>query len=190
VNSCVFLDPFSSRETGALAKLWDAISLTDFKNEVVRALQLVSPDIEEVAMVGIGESVRRPQIAKVRSHQFDLPVPLRTFGDGVNRLFGIILSLCNAKNGVLLIDEFENGLHYSVQSRVWEIIFRVAGYLNIQVFATTHSMDCVRAFQEAATESPHDGVLIRLDQKDRCSISTPFDEQELEIVTEHGVEVR
>jgi len=139
-------------------------------------------------MVGNGRGTR--SIAKVRSRQFDSPVSLRTFGDGVNRLLGIILSLCNAKDGILLIDEFENGLHYSVQPLVWKTIFRLAGDLNIQVFATTHSMDCVRAFQEAATESPHDDALIRLLRKDGHSISTAFDEQELEVVTRHEIEVR
>jgi len=186
---CVFLDPFSSRATGDLARLWDAISLTDLEGEVVKALQLVSPDIKDVAMVGSG-GVRRSRIAKVRSQQFDTPVPLRTFGDGTNRLLGIILSLCNAKDGILLIDEFENGLHYSVQPLVWKTIFRLAGDLNVQVFATTHSMDCVRAFQKAATDSPHDGALIRLVRKDGCSISAMFDEQELEVATKHEIEVR
>jgi predicted ATP-dependent endonuclease of OLD family len=91
---------------------------------------------------------------------------LRTFGDGVNRLFGVILSLCNARNGVLLVDEIENGLHYSVQTEIWRTIFRLANTLNVQVFATSHSWDCVRAFQEAASESPQDGVLVRLSKVD------------------------
>jgi len=187
---CVFLDPFSSRTTGHLVERWDRVLLTDLKSEVIKALQFVSPDIEDVAMVGNGNPMRRSRIAKVRSRQFAVPVPLRTFGDGINRLFGIILSLCDARDGILLIDEFETGLHYSVQTLIWETVFRVAGDLNVQVFATTHSMDCVRAFQKAATDSPHDGALIRLVRKDGRSISTMFDEQELEVVTKHEIEVR
>lgn len=187
---CVYLDPFSSKSTGQLGTLWDAIALTDSQNDVVKALQLISPDIEAVSMIGSGEPRFRSRTAIVRSRQFNAPVPLRTFGDGVNRLFGIILSLCNAKNGVLLIDEFENGLHYSVQTSIWKTIFRLASDLNIQVFATSHSRDCVVAFQEAATESPQNGVLIRLTRKDSVVLPTTFSERELEIATENEIEVR
>jgi len=189
---CVFLDPSSSKTTGQLGALWDAISLTDLQKEVVNALQFVSPDIEAVSM--IGENERFPRLhsrtAIVRSRQFDAPVPLRTFGDGVNRLFGIILSLCNARGGVLLVDEIESGLHYSVQPLVWETIFRLAGDLDVQVFATTHSSDCVHAFQKAADASKFDGALIRLSRESDRISSTLFNEYELGIAASNDIEVR
>ena len=187
---CVYLDPFSSRSTGQLGALWDAVALTDAQDEVLKALQLISPDIEGVSMIGSDESRQRARTAIVKSRQFDSPVPLRTFGDGVNRLFGIVLSLCNAKNGVLLIDEFENGLHHSVQASIWRTIFRLASEWNVQVFATSHSRDCVQAFQEAASDSPQDGVLIRLTRKGEAVIPTVFQENELEIATRNDIEVR
>ena len=80
--------------------------------------------------------------------------PSLTFGDGMNRLFGIALSLANAEGGLLLVDEFENGLHYSVQLDVWRMIFGLSQKLNIQVFATTHSTDTVKAFQKGRCRIP------------------------------------
>jgi AAA15 family ATPase/GTPase len=68
-------------------------------------------------------------------------------GDGMNRILTIILALVNSDNGCLLIDEFENGLHYTVQENLWRIIFHLSKELNIQVFATTHSEDCIKGFQ-------------------------------------------
>ncbi len=117
-------------------------------------------------------------------------MPLRTFGDGVNRLFGVILSLCNAKDGILVVDEIDNGLHYSVQSQIWKIVFRLAKTLNVQVFATSHSWDCVRAFQQAASDSPEDGVLVRLTKRQENVAATLFTERELEIATRDQIEVR
>ncbi len=74
------------------------------------------------------------------------------------RALGISLALVNVKDGILLIDEFENGLYYSVQPDLWQSIFRVARRLNVQVFATTHSWDCVEGFQKAAsTEKQAEG---------------------------------
>ena len=188
--SCVYLDPFSSRSTSQMGALWDSISLTDTEKEIVKALTVISPDIQAISMIGSDERGSRSRTAIARSIHFPSPLPLRSFGDGVNRLFGIILSLCNARNGVLLVDEIENGLHYSVQTEIWRSIFALAKDLNVQVFATSHSWDCVRAFQEAASESPEEGVLIRLSRKGEEIIPTIFTEQELKIVTRDQIEVR
>jgi hypothetical protein len=187
---CVYLDPFSSRSTSQMGALWDAIALTDAEQEIVKALKVISADIQAVSMIGSDERSTRSRTAIAKSSRYPSPVPLRSFGDGVNRLFGVILSLCNARNGVLLVDEIENGLHYSVQTEIWRTIFRLANDLNVQVFATSHSWDCVRAFQEAASESPEDGVLVRLSGKDDKIIPTLFSEKELEIVTRDQIEVR
>ncbi|MBV5322804.1 MAG: AAA family ATPase [Ilumatobacteraceae bacterium] len=188
--ACVYLDPFSSRSTSQMGALWDAIALTDVEPEIVKALKIVSDDIQAVSIVGSDERGSRPRTAIARSSTHAAPVPLRTFGDGVNRLFGIILSLCNARNGVLLVDEIENGLHFSVQTDIWRTIFRLANTLNVQVYATSHSWDCVRAFQQAASESPQDGVLVRLSKVGDRIIPTLFTEKELEIVTRDQIEVR
>lgn len=187
---CVYLDPFSSRATSQMGVLWDAIALTDVEREIVKALKVISADIQAISMIGSDERGPHARTAIAKSIRYASPVPLRTFGDGVNRLFGVILSLCNARNGVLLVDEVENGLHYSVQTEIWRTIFRLAKDLNVQVFATSHSWDCVRAFQEAASESPEDGVLVRLSRKNDSIIPTLFTEKELEIVTRDQIEVR
>lgn len=84
-------------------------------------------------------------------------------GDGITRLFHIILALVNAKNGVLLVDEFENGLHWSVQEKVWETVFQLAERLDVQVFATTHSRDCVQAFQAAWERYPSQVAYYRME---------------------------
>jgi len=185
---CIFLDPFSSRSTGQLATFWDAIALTKGESEVVRALQIISQDIQAVSMIGSGG--QRPRTAIVKSSGCDHPIPLRSFGDGVNRLFGLILSLVCAKGGVLLVDEIENGLHHSVLVDVWRTLFRLARETGVQVFATSHSWDCIEAFQKAANEDAGTGVLVRLARKGVNVIPTVLRDQELQIVARDGIEVR
>ena len=96
---CVFLDPFSSRSTNQLAVLWDSIALKEEEKQVVAALQIISSDIDAVSMIG-AESGSRSRTAIAKSRRYQNPIPLRTFGDGLNRLFGIVLSLSCAKDGV------------------------------------------------------------------------------------------
>jgi hypothetical protein len=186
---CIFLDPFSSRSTSQLATLWDSIALREEEKQVIAALQIISPDIEAVSMIG-SDSGPRSRTAIAKSNHYPNPIPLRTFGDGVNRLFGIILSLSCAKGGVLLVDEIENGLHHSILSKVWTVIFRMARSLDVQVFATSHSWDCIEAFQKVANDESEAGVLVRLSACGDTVVPTLFREKELLIAARDQIELR
>jgi len=142
-----------------LSILWDNINLTDLEKEVVSCLKIIDPNIEGVALVGnLSErTVRKAKrIPIIRYKGIKERIPLKTMGDGLTRLFHIILALVNSKNGFLLIDEFENGLHWSTHSRIWDIIIRLSEELNVQIIATTHSRDCIKGFYEvwSAKEVP------------------------------------
>lgn len=189
VLTCIFVSPYGGERTAFLGNLWDKIALTDHERSVVEALQIIDPEIKGVSMIG-GEGPRQQRTAIVRSQNFERPVPLRSYGDGLNRLFGIVLSLVNAQDGILIIDEFENGMHHSVQLDTWRIIFNLAEKLNVQVFASSHSWDAIEAFQKAAFEAPEQGVLVRLTRRGDKVIPTVFDEDELVIATREHIEVR
>jgi predicted ATPase len=186
---CILVNPYGGEGTDMLGHLWDEIALTDDEKDVVAALRIIDKRISAVSMVG-GEIRSRGRTAIVRAKNIPRPIPLRSFGDGLNRLFTIVLSLVNARGGILLIDEFENGLHYSVQSDAWRMIFRLAQSLDVQVFATSHSWDAVETFQKAAAETPEVGTLLRLSRRGDDIIPTVFSENELAIATRARIEVR
>lgn len=187
--TCVIVNPYGGERTAALGVLWDKIALSDHEADIVNALRIIDPQISAVSMIG-GEGVRPSRTAIVRASNMPRPVALRSYGDGVNRLFGIVLSQVNAKDGLLLIDEFENGMHYSIQRDAWRIVFELAKRLDIQVVATSHSWDAIEAFQQVASEDSEDGVLVRLSRKGDEIIPTVFCENELAIVTRDRIEVR
>ena len=188
-RGCLFVGPYSGAGTDELGKLWDGVAISDDEQVVVEALQVIDPHISKVAMVG-GESPRGRRTAIVRADNIARPVPLRSFGDGMNRLFSIILSLVNCRDTIMLIDEFENGLHHTVQLDAWRIVFRLARSLDVQVFATTHSWDTIRAFQQAAREVTDTGVLIRLTRRGKDIVPTVFPEHEVAIAARERIEVR
>jgi AAA domain, putative AbiEii toxin, Type IV TA system/AAA domain len=77
--------------------------------------------------------------------QLDRLLPLALMGDGVRRLTSILLTIATSQNGLVLIDELENGIHHSALSRAWKAIGDAAESANVQIFATTHSFECIRA---------------------------------------------
>ena len=178
-----------------LAGFWDMVALTDGEELAVEALRIVlGDDVERLAVVGDGKphvgfrSRERRVLVKLRSSGD--PVPLKRLGDGANRLLAIALALANCRNGILLIDEAENGIHYSVQTDMWRMVFGAATRANVQVVATTHSWDCIAGFAAAAVGSDAEGILYRLEDIDGQLHAVRYPEEELEVAARQRIEVR
>ncbi len=176
-----------------LSDIWDNdISLNfEYKAMVLEGLRIIE---KEIVDLGFREQ-RSQRIPFVAIKGNDRPVSLNSMGDGVQRILQLLVSMVKVKNGFLLIDEFENGLHYSVQEKVWGLIFEWAEKLNIQVFATSHSWDCVKSFQKASQEFNNSALLFRLGRSVRNSnkgkvIATEYDKEKLSKITQAELEVR
>jgi AAA15 family ATPase/GTPase len=180
--------PTNSIEPEINGKLWDKITLTEKEQFVIDALKIIEPKVERIAFID-DTSKKRKAVIKIEGNKNVLP--LQSMGDGINRILTIILALVNAENGYLLIDEFENGLHHTVQENLWKVIFYLAERLNIQVFATTHSEDCIRGFENILNQQDTiKGKLIRLDNIDGKIVEVEFEANELRIANESGIEIR
>ena len=128
---------------------------------LIKALQILEPKIRDLRLLSpFGE----PNIWVSVSGN-DNPIPLKLMGDGINRFCNISMSMTSDID-YLFIDEIENGIHYSVQKKVWKAIGQVAREQDIQVFATTHSLEMIRAAYEAfKDDDPFEFRYHRLDRK-------------------------
>lgn len=73
-------------------------------------------------------------------------VPIQIMGDGIIRHLAIMAAIASNENGFVIIDEIENGFHYSVLGNIWKTVDELSKLYNVQIFATTHSYECVKAF--------------------------------------------
>lgn len=174
--------------------LFDKIALSPLEKEIVKALQIIEPRIDAINFLKDESNYRYSSREDNRIPFVVFPMNTRRYkltsmGDGLNRILTIILALLNCKEGVLLIDEFENGLHYSVQTQLWQIIYKLAEELNIQVFATTHSEDCIKSF--VAADSAQAGKIIRLENRDGNIVPVLFnDSDRLQFAIDQNIEIR
>jgi len=191
--TCESLGPGALTNT-QLARFWDEVALTDHEDRATRALSLVLGDtVDRVTMVGDNGPNRRGggRRVVVKLRGFRGRVPLKSLGDGALRMFGVALALSNSRNGLLLVDEAENGIHHSVQPDYWHMVFRTAFENNVQVLATTHSWDCVTGFAKAAAANEDvEGVLVRLDKVGESIQVVHYPEEEVRVAAEQGIEVR
>lgn len=175
-----------SSGSGDIIQMWDNIDLTDKQRKVIKALQIIEPDLTGIKFVEQGR--RRSRVAKANIN--GEIVPFKSMGDGINRILYIILSMVNAEGSYLFIDEFENGLHYSVQERVWEVVFTLAKSLNVQVFVTTHSGDCIKAFGSQWKDNEKNATMYRINYKDQQHSVMPYNLTNLNDALDTNTEVR
>lgn len=170
-------------------KLFDNIALTEKEKFVIDALKIIEISTERIAFI---EENPRERTAVIKLSNTQGILPLKSMGDGINRILTIILALVNCDNGYLLIDEFENGLHHSVQEQLWKVIFSLSEKLNIQVFATTHSEDCILGFENILNSPSNnlEGKLIRLDNINGHIKQVEYNARELKIATDQNIETR
>jgi len=146
------------------AFLWDALVQSPGQELVLDWLRMLDPKIEDLAYIG-DEGIGRTRTALLKMER-EGRIPLRSMGDGFTRLLHVGLAMASASQGILLIDEFENGLHWKIQEQLWNVLSEAAQKFNVQIFATTHSRDCIEGLTTAGRALGRSGAMIyRLERK-------------------------
>ena len=168
------------KSTWELAESFSRLEVVNRQGEILEILRHLEPRLKRLAVLVTGGV---PMIYG----DIDIGhlVPLQMMGEGMGRLTAIALTIANTENGTVLIDEIENGLHHSVLVKVWKAIIDVAKKSNTQIFATTHSWECIQAAHEAfLTDNSYDfryhrlgrvGGTIKTATYDRETIGTSVD---------------
>lgn len=179
----------SSFEYDELSRFWDSITLTPREEKVIEALRIIEPKIERISFTSRQSSSSG---ILLRFQGEKEPIPLSSMGDGMRRVLAIAASLVSVDKGTLLVDEIDTGLYYAVQRDMWQIIFETARKEDAQVFATTHSWDCVKAFQQALDTFPDQkvGQLLRIQKSGNALKAVRYSATELDIAIQQGIEVR
>ncbi len=154
---------------------------------LLEALQVIEPRLEKIEIL----SPQGDPMMWGHLKGYLEPVPLSLFGDGTRRLASLILAIGEAQGGVVLVDEIENGVHHSVLKDMWRVVAATASLFNTQIFATTHSHECLVAAHEAYMEREHYCFrLHRLDRKNGDIRAVTYDRDSLQGALSISSEVR
>jgi len=186
LTPCFLLSVGGGSGSDELVALFSSVQVAKLKEYPVAALGQVDSRLVDIAVAKVGDvSLVHADVGAPRF------VPIELTGAGMARICSIVLAVCNARGGFVLIDEIENGLHYSVMADVWRAIAQAALDLDVQVFATTHSHECVAAAYGATEEMPEDTFLYhRLDRVDDEIVCQTYSPRGLEIAMATGNEIR
>lgn len=157
------------------------------ESKILTCLQNIESNIKNIALVGNAVMV---------DLGFDKLLPINILGDGVRRLLSILVDIEECSGGVLLIDEIDNGFHYSSMKTLWQGIFDFAKQCNTQLFVTTHNIDSLRAMycvlnEENNTSDRNNVNCIKLNHNgDGELFSVCYDFEQLGFVIEQEIEIR
>ena len=145
IYSAESLDPMS------MSAEWNTVLTRGIDAEVVSDMRLLEPALESIHFLtnpGAGSGI----LLGLRGGGRRLPID--SYGDGMRKLLAMRLSFVGAAGGYLLIDEIGTGFHWTIMEDMWRVVVEVAGRSNVQIFATTHSYDCIRGLGSLLQSRP------------------------------------
>lgn len=153
--------------------------------DIVKVLKHIEPEIQDIRLGTNG----RIFVDIAKEELF----PLSIMGDGIKKIIAVIASIASVKNGILLIDEIENGLHHSSLKYLWQAILTACEFYKVQLITTTHSYECISALVESAhkiNDYKEEISLYRIEKKNQEHKINYFDLNMLTTGLENNFELR
>lgn len=139
---CTFLSPVQRSNKSTQEEI-DSLIKAKKKRDIVECLQLFDLRVRNLESSSLGIFVEVDDVGEL--------LPLGMLGDGMSKYLNIIASALVTKIGgsnVILLDEFENGLHYTAQRKLWSILCKIVEETGLQLFITTHSVEALRSLAD------------------------------------------
>ena len=185
------LVPSEGLSRSYLAVLYNEVIRDALEANLAQAVKILDPDVTGVFFLARLDDVSTTSSDILIGRNGSERTPIGSFGDGMMRLLTLALSLVNARKGFLLVDEIDTGLHYSTMPDLWKLILHSSIELEVQTFATTHSLDCVRGLHIALEREPALAERVAVHKIDsRLDFAVTFTGNELMVALRNDLELR
>lgn len=171
-----------------LSKNIENILVNKRKSTLLEPLQTIEPQIRDISLGTKGMIYLDLGYARL--------MPVNLLGEGFRRMLSILTKVSDTRNGIVLLDEIENGLHYSSMKVFIKYLIKIAELQDTQLFITTHSKETLNAIHEIITIPEFSkfkpdirSFTIRRHKEDKI-ISYPYDFEKLEYAIEQDIEMR
>ena len=173
-------------EPGQYANRFGALQTKKLDKIIVRALQILEPGLKSLSVIPIGPV----PIIHVDTGG-DILMPIYLAGEGMTRISRMCIDIASAPDGIVLIDDIDTGIHHSVLSSFWKVLFRITKNFNTQIFVTTHSAECLEAAHVSLSRTEQKAMKVHRLQRIGDSISViSYDNKKLGTAIETGLEIR
>lgn len=171
-----------------LSKKIENILVNKRKSTLLEPLQIIEPQIRDISLGANGMIYLDLGYSRL--------MPVNLLGEGFRRMLSILAKVLDTRNGIVLLDEIENGLHYSSMKVFFKYLIRISELQNVQLFLTTHSKEPLNTLHEIFTipefsnfKSDIKSFTIRKHNEDKI-MSYPYDFEKMEYAIEQDIEMR
>jgi len=168
INSYNYID--SSKPTNKrLVKLYSNIQSQGIQHKFLTYLKLLDGDIEWIEPQLLDDEM----LLRLNLNNPERSLVSSELGEGTNRYIEILCTLLSSSDGIVFIDEIENGIHYTKLYDIWKAILEIVEKENIQLFVTTHNLESIEALNEASEAMKFDKISSVKLQKDKNNTIYP-----------------
>jgi AAA15 family ATPase/GTPase len=161
----------------------------DLYEQFIEIMQEFDPDFISINAVDDEKTVGTKYVVLSKNHKEGLI--LNAYGDGMKKAMLLISAVIKAKDGILLLDEFETGIHISAMGKVFRLLLETAYKLNVQIFMTSHSLEAIESVLKCCPNM-QDYIrmitLVRID--DEVKVRNVNAEKAIQLLDEYGLELR
>lgn len=160
-------------------------------NFLLDELKSLIPDIESIEISSA--IIKDFFILAIREKNFDELRPISFYGDGLNKFFRYLLEIFQCVGKRLMIDEIDTGIHYSRMKDSFKSLFNLSKQNNVQLFATTHSKECLQYYKEAIEELGFQNkarIIKLVEHKNKQVKAYTYNYEQFEHSLDHDNEIR
>lgn len=182
-----FISPSSRYIQPDLAERFTEVVQAGQLEKLVEAVRVVQPKLTNLQLLQVsGQALIHGNVGVGQE------IPINMLGDGALTIACIVMHIIATRGGVLLIDEFDAAVHFSVLRKIWYMISTLSAKFNAQLFVTTHSRECIQAANDGFVDSGRQSDLgyCRLDRIDQGVSATIYEPNELDAALKAEWEIR
>lgn len=172
-----------SKET---ADNFSKLAKEERENEIIQFLKMIEPRLVTLKVITQGPVLSVH--GKLRGVSRMIPVHL--MGEGMEKLLNLILAIASSPGSCIFVDEFENGLHYSILRDIWRSVGYAAMEYGCQIVATTHSYECLASAVEGLVGMPEEFRYVRLERTNDMVSAKISDYDMVKTAIKSNLEVR
>jgi hypothetical protein len=186
VENIVHISPIQHAQNVFLNSL---LTDPDLYEQFVEIMREFDPYFISINSVEEEKSYGRKYVVLSKNHKEGLL--LNAYGDGMKKAMLLLNAVLKAKDGILLLDEFETAIHISAMKNVFSWIIETAIKLNVQIFMTSHSIEAIESILKCPSIMQNDIRMITLVKvNDTIKVRNINGEKAIQLLDEYGLELR
>jgi len=187
IPNAIFVSDSILEKPSTMLERYGKLETANKEKMILNGLKIIEPGLRKLSIILKNEIPIMHGYVGLKQ-----PLPLNLLGGGMNKIFKYSVNIGSSPEGIVMIDEFENGIHHSVLEKTWKMMMKIAVEVNCQVVATTHSLENIKAAYQAFCNSKYenDFAFHRLFKHDDYIQSTYYRCEALKGAVEAGFDLR